>query len=152
MLHRRGVEPIGFLELALLVGLPHQPLLAIQKVSGLGSVAFFDTLRYAPTKWIVFVAGLQCRTALPLVRALVLREPLSRVVLVALLPLSTRFLLRMPLRRVAHLGVDGLRARREGPQVRVLGKLVVTVVTPGAGLMPAACSVVHCVVAVLLTG
>ena len=87
-----------------------------------------------------------------MVRALILREPLSRVVLVALLPLGTRFLLRMPLRRVAHLGVGGLRARREGPQVRVLGKLVVAVIAPGARLMPAAGAVVHRVVVVLLMG
>ena len=57
----------------------------------------------------------------------------------------------MPLRRVADRGVDGCcLAERCGSGV--LRELVVPVVAPGAGLMPARCPVVHRVVVVLLMG
>ena len=83
---------------------------------------------------------------------MVLREPLRRVVLVVLAPLAAGFLLGMALGGVADLGVDGLHARAEGLEVRVLGELVVTVVAPSAALVAAGGAVVDLVVAVLLTG
>ena len=62
---------------------------------------------------------------MPWVGALVLREPLGGVVLVALFPLAAGFLLGVALGGVADLGVDGPHARGEGLEVRVLGELVV---------------------------
>ena len=151
LLHGCWIEAVGFLELALAIGLTHQPLFAVEEVTSLGGVSLLHALGNSAPERVIPVAGLQARAALPLVRCLIPRQPLGRVVLVALFPLRAGFLARVPLRRVADRGVDGCcLAERCGSGV--LRELVVPVVAPGAGLMPAAGAVVHRVVVVLLMG
>ena len=134
-MRRYRVEAVSLGELALLVGLTHQALLAVHEVRRC-CACLFHALGDSSAKWVIPVVGLQCWAALPLVGALILREPLGRVVTVVLCPLAAGFLLRVPLRRVSHAGVHGRRLiERNRP--RVVGELVVLVVAPGARLVAA---------------
>ena len=132
LLHGCRIEAVSLGELSCLVRFCHQPLLAVQEV-GRCCASLLHALGNSAPERVIPVAGLQARAALPLVRCLIPRQPLGRVVLVALFPLRAGFLARVPLRRVADRGVDGCcLAERCGSGV--LRELVVPVVAVGEEL------------------
>ena len=93
------------------------------------------------------VAGFDLRPALALLRAGIPDQPFGCVVFVFLALQHVAFLLRVPLRRVAHLCFYA-RVALKGRCGRVLRHLVVGVVGPRSGLVGAAQAVACSVPAV----
>ena len=87
----------------LLIGFGHQALFAVDVVSGLCLAALFDGLGNPSAKRVMPVAGFDLRPALALLCAGIPDQPFGCVVFILFALERVAFLLRVPLRRVAHL-------------------------------------------------
>ena len=87
----------------LLIGFGHQALFAVDVVGGSAVLPLPDGLGNPSPKGVMPVAGFDLRPALALLRAGIPDQPFGCVVFVFLALEHVAFLLRVPLRRVAHL-------------------------------------------------
>ena len=110
-----------------------------------------DGLGDPSPKGVMPVAGFDLRPALALLCAGISDQPFGCVVFILFALEHVAFLLRVPLRRVAHLRFHA-RVALKGRCGRVLRHLVVGVVGPRSGLVGAAQAVACGIVAVGLLG
>ena len=125
-LGRYRVEAVGFGEFSCFIGFSHQALFAVDVVGGLCLAALFDGLGNPSAKRVMPVAGFNLRPALALLCAGIPDQPFGCVVFILFALERVAFLLRVPLRRVAHLRFHA-RVALKGRCGRVLRHLVVSV-------------------------
>ena len=100
---RYRIEAVGLDHLPLFIGFGHQALFAVDVVGGSAVLPLPDGLGNPSPKGVMPVAGFDLRPALALLRAGIPDQPFGCVVFVFLALERVAFLLRVPLRRVAHL-------------------------------------------------